>query len=131
MHISFCFLLIKKPVMTDSVSRAATLCLAMGLACRQARGLGSAEYKGTSLGPSQTHCRGERKSSGWLFDPPVSTPVCIPTWSQKSLTKAVFELLEKCADLHLLKCHMMGDVPSREELYRQDDGKVSLLPRYD
>lgn len=59
MHISFCFLLIKKSVMTDTISRAAALCLAMGLACLQVRGLGAGEYQGTSLGPA-THIAGER-----------------------------------------------------------------------
>lgn len=131
MHISFCFLLIKTSVMTDTISRAAALCLAMGLACFQARGLGAGEYQDTSLRPSHTHCRGERKRSGWLFDPPVSTPVHILTWSQKPSTKEVFELREKRADLGLLQCHRMGDIPGREELYRQDDGKVSSLPRDD
>lgn len=116
MHISFCFLLIKKSVMTDTISRAAALCLAMGLACLQARGLGAGEYQGTSLGPSHTHCGGERKRSGWLFDPPVPTLVHILASSQRPPTKAVFESQEKCADLHLVQCHGMGDIPSREEL---------------
>lgn len=67
MHIYFCFLLIKKSVMTETICRVAALCLAMGLACLQERGLGAGEYQGTSLGPSHKHCRGEQRRSGWLL----------------------------------------------------------------
>lgn len=117
--------------MTDKISRVAALCLAMDLACLQARGLGAGDYQGTSLGPSHIHCRGERKRSGWLFDPPIPTPVHILIWSQKLSTKAVFKLWEKRADLHRVQCHRMGDVPGREELYKRDDGKVGSPPTGD
>lgn len=102
-----------------------------GSSCVQARGLGAGEYHGTSLGLSHTHCRGERKRSGCLFDPAFSTPVHILTWSQKTSTKAVFKLWGKCADLRFMQCHRMGDFPGRKELYKQGDGKVGLLPTDD
>jgi len=127
MHFSFCFLLVKKSVMTDTISRAAALCLAF----LQVRGLGAGEYQGTPVGPSHTYCKGERQRPGWLFDPPVPAPVHILTWSQKPSTKAVFELWENCADLCLVQCHRMGDIPSTEELYGQDDGKLRSLPMDD
>lgn len=59
MHISFCFLLIKKSVMTDTISRPAALYLATGVAYLQARGLGAGSTKAHLCGPA-THIAGER-----------------------------------------------------------------------
>lgn len=106
----------------------------MGLACLQVRGSG--EYQGTSVELSHRHCRGETKRSGWLFDPSVCTPVHILTWSQKPSTEAALKLQKKSADPHLVQCHRMVDGShlgggGGGGLYRQNDGKVSLLPTND
>lgn len=106
MHISFCSLLTKKSVMTDTISRVAVLCFAMALALPPSLVLASTR---TRLQGPATHCRGRRKSSEWLFDPPVPNPVYILMWSEKPSTQAVFKFWEKCA------MPQTGDNPSRED----------------
>lgn len=66
----------------------------------------------THLQGPATHCRGRRKSSEWLFDPLVPTPVYILMWSEKPSTKAVFKFWEKCADPCLMQCHRLGTTPA-------------------
>lgn len=124
MHISFCSLLTKKSVMTDTISRVAVLCFAMALALPPSLVLASTR---TRLQGPATHCRGRRKSSEWLFDPPVPNPVDILMWSEKPSTQAVFKFWEKCADLCLVQCHRLGTTPAGRTLL-QGDGKVGLLP---